>query len=82
LGRYKCVYNTIDGLLIPIIVSTGCMSNYELIDRFVKNAMCSLINNYADCISLLKTEKKVFKKNFATGLPLMKGISQKFSTYF
>jgi len=82
IGAYQNLYNTVDGLLIPLLVKLGLMTQYSFVDTFVRKILFELINDYATTISILKTAKKVFKKNFAEGKPLLGGIPSLLLDYF
>lgn len=69
-------------MLIPLLVVAGFMDQYSFVDNFVKKIMTNLIDDFASTISILKTSKKIFKKNFAEGKPLLEGIDELILDYF
>jgi glyoxylate utilization-related uncharacterized protein len=32
IHTYRAIYNTVDGLLIPILITTGAMNEYKILD--------------------------------------------------
>jgi len=82
IQTYRMIYNTVDGLLMPILITTGAMNEYKILDQFAKKMFECLIDNYAETISRLKYSKKIFKKNFAEGKYLFDGVHEEFMPYF
>jgi hypothetical protein len=82
IHHYRAIFNTVDGILIPILITTGAMTEYEILDKLAKKIFECLIDNYAETISKLKSSKKTFKKNFAEGKQLFDGIHEEFVPYF